>query len=138
MNVHDVAVELAARLTAADIRTYVGPPDSISVGPNGAAVIVMPELITYDQTYGRGSDSMTWPLLVLAGKVTDRLVLGRIGQFCDGSGDLSIKALLEATSTSYTSCDSVRVVSVQLDTVTWQGTDFQGALFELHIFGSGA
>lgn len=136
MNVKDVGQEIHDRLDTIDgLQTYLGPPGSVNVP---CAVVVMPELISFDQTYGRGSDRMTWPVLLLAGRVTERLVLDRIGIYCDGSGDSSVKAVLEDQSYTYTSCDSIRVVSVQLDTVTWGSTDFQGALFELDIFGSGA
>lgn len=135
MNVADVGAELQTQLnTIVGLRCYLGPPDSVSVP---AAVVAMPDEITYDRTYGRGADEMVWPVLLLAARVSDRNALERIGAYCDGSGTFSVKAVLENETAAYTAFDSVRVAKVQFDVVTWQGTDFQGALFELHIFGSG-
>ena len=131
-----VANEIAAHIRtipALSGRTDVGPTDQVNT-PN--AKIVLPELINFDQTYGRGSDRMTWPVLVLICKVDDRSLMSKVSEFCTGSGPKSIKTAIEG-GTAYTSCDSVRVTSVRLDVVTWQGIDFQGALFELDIFGSG-
>jgi hypothetical protein len=136
VNLKDVGQEIHDRLnTIEDLQTYLGPPGSVNVP---CAVVVLPELINYDETYARGADKITWPVLLLAGRVEERLVLDRIGIYCDGSGDSSVKAVLEDPAYTYTSCDSVHVTKVQLDIVTWKGTDFQGALFELSIFGSGA
>lgn len=133
MNLVDLANEIGAAISEGEIRTYIGPPNSISPP---CAVIVMPELITYSGTYQRGMDELTWPVLVLTGRVDDRTALSRVSKYCDGSGDESIKALIE--SFAYTACDSVFVATCALDVVTWQGIDYQGALFTLNIAGHGS
>lgn len=133
MNVNNVAHEISYAIKAGGIRTYVGPPESIS---EPCAVVVLPETITYSGTYSRGEDSMSWPILVLISRADDRTLMQRTGKYTDGSGANSIKALIE--SFAYTACDSVFVRQCQLDTVTWNGIDYQGALFTLDIVGTGS
>jgi hypothetical protein len=133
MNIAAVGQEIKVRLdTIKGLRAHLGPPDSVTPP---AAVVVLPEEVRYDAAYGRGTDAITWPILLLVGRVNDRGTLERISQFADGSGPMSVKAVLE--DHTYTSCDFVHVVRAQFDVVNWQGTDFQGVLFELSIAGSG-
>lgn len=134
MNVDDVAEEIVTQLdTIAGLRCHKGPPDSITP-PVG--VLVLPDSIDFDQTYGRGSDRITWPLLVVVARITDRTVLRDIGAYCDGSGASSVKAVLEAGA--YTAFDTLRVTRVEFDVLNWQNVDYQAAIFELDIFGQGS
>ncbi len=134
MNPDAIAVELTAALSEIDgLRTYKGPPDSVSVP---AGVVVLPTNVAFDQTYGRGSDKLIWPVLVLVGRPSDRTVMERISGYLDGSGSTSVKVALEGYA--YTTCDDVYVRGADVDIVTWQGTEFVGALFHLEIFGQGA
>lgn len=134
MNVLSVANELKTQLqTITTLNVYVGPVRSVTPP---AAVIVLPDNIQYDQTFGRGSDRMTWPILLLEGLSADENLVERIGQYANGSGATSIKAVIEAGT--YTSFHTVRVSSADFDTLTWEGIDYQAVLFELDIFGAGS
>jgi hypothetical protein len=132
--VDDVAGEIVTQLETIDgLRCHKGPPDSITPP---AGILVLPDSIDFDQTYGRGSDRITWPLLVVVGRVSDRTVMTRIGAYCDGSGARSVKAVVEAGT--YTAFDSLRVTRVEFDVLNWQNTDYHAAIFELDIFGQGS
>lgn len=138
MNVSDVAEEVQGRLATLDsvIATYVGSPKSVSVP---CAVVGWPEGVDYLGAYGRGMTRVTdWPVLLLAGKVDDRNAFARMGAWADDSSPDSVKTLLEDTTTPYTSCDVITVKSCGFDVITWQGQDFQGALFTIDVAGSGA
>jgi hypothetical protein len=129
-----VATEIATQLDTIDgLRVYGYPPDSISPP---AGVLSLPTDIDFDKTYGRGMDRLTWPLLVIVGKVTDRTVPERLYPYCSGSGESSVKAVLEAGT--YTALDMLRVTRAEPDVVNWHGTDYVGVVFELDIAGSGA
>jgi hypothetical protein len=101
-----------------------------------AAVVGWPEEITYDATYGRGMDTLTLPVIVVAGRPTDRQTVALLAKYADGSGAASVKAVVEAGS-AYTAFEAVRVTSVEFDVYTIGSVDYMGALFMLDIGGSG-
>lgn len=134
MNLADVMQEIADQLdTITGLRVFGFPPDRI-VPP--AAFVSWPDDLTFDETYGRGSDHMTLPVVVVEGRPSDRTSVLRLGAYCDGSGPASVKAVVE--SGTYTAFDTVRVMSAELDVVTIAGTDYIAALFSLDIAGQGA
>ena len=134
MILSDVMDELATQLgTISGLRVFGFPPDSV-VPP--AAIVTYPEQIDYDATYGRGADEMVLPLMVVVGKMSDRATRDLLSVYCDGSGDSSVKAVLE--DGTYTSFDSIRVASVAFDVVTIGGTGYLNAEFTLQIMGQGA
>ena len=134
MIIGDVMDEVAAQLdTITGLRVYGFPADSITPP---AAVLAYPDLVTFDQTYGRGMDRLTLPVLVIVGKVTARTSRDNLVPYADGSGTKSIKAVVEAGT--YTSCDTVRVVTADFDVIRVGGIDYAAAQFDLDITGSGA
>jgi hypothetical protein len=134
VDVDAVADELVAQLgKIVGLRVYKGPPDSVSVP---AAVVSLPERIQYQGAYRRGMNRITWPLVVLVARVSDRLVLTRLAEYCSSSGASSVAQVLEAGT--WTACDVVTVMQAETDVVTWQGTDYAALLFDLEIVGTGA
>jgi hypothetical protein len=134
MNLSDVMDEIAARLGAIKgLRVFAYPADSLS--PPAAAVLY-PDGITFDETYGRGMDRLTLPVLLVVGKPTDRSTRDRIAQYCDGSGPASVKAAVEAGDGA--AFDTVRVTGVEFPTATIGGTEYMAAMFDLDIAGQGA
>lgn len=134
MDLADVMDEVGDRLDLIDgLRVFRYPPPKI-VPP--AAVVSYPDTLTFDETYGRGMDRMTLPVVLVVGKVSDRTTRDRLGVYCHGSGPNSVKRVLESgTNTAF---DSVRVMSVEFDVVTIAGTDYMAAMFDLDISGQGA
>jgi hypothetical protein len=134
MNLSDVMDEVAARLSTIEgLRVFAYPADSLS--PPAAAVLY-PDGITYDETYGRGMDRMTLPVLVVVGKPYDRPTRDLIAAYCDGSGPRSVKAAVEAGDGA--SFDTVRVTGVEFPTATIAGTEYMAAMFDLDIAGAGS
>lgn len=127
--------EIGERLGTID-GLRVKPYWANSVAPP-AALVSLPDRIEYDQTYGRGSDSMDLEVLVLIGKASDRASRDKIARYANGSGEGSVKATLEATG--YETCDDVRVVSCEFGTEPIAGGGaYLVAVFQLNITGSGA
>lgn len=134
MILSDVMDELATQLdTIAGLRVFAYPPDSL-VPP--AAVVSYPNEYQFDNTYGRGSDVMHLPVMVVVGKTTDRVTRNLLSVYVDGSGAKSVKAVLEAGT--YTAFEVVHVASVAFDVVQIGGTDYLNAEFSLEITGSGS
>jgi hypothetical protein len=136
MNLSDVAEEVAARLDTIDgLRCFAYQPPSI-VPPAGIVLNPAPGDIEYDQTYGRGMDRMTLPVIVVVGRSAERSAQEDIRAYCDGSGTRSVKAVLE--SGTYTAFDHVRVATAGVDGVAIAGTEYLAALFDLDIVGQGS
>jgi hypothetical protein len=134
MDLAAVMDEVAARLaTIAGLRVFAYPPGSVEPP---AAVVSYPGDYTFDGGYARGMDRMTLPVVIVVGKPTDRSTRTRIAAYVAGSGASSIKALLDGDG--YTSCDSVRAVSIEFDVEPVGGGDHLTAVFELDIVGQGA
>lgn len=133
MNLAQVMDEVAAALGTIDgLRVHAYPATSVTPP---AAVVLMPRRYTYDETYGRGSDRITLPVAVMAGRATERGARDALAGYLAGGGPGSVKAAIEQfPGRSY---DSVRVVDVDIDVFTEAGVDYWGAVFELDIYGTG-
>jgi len=134
MNLANVMDAVSNRLdTIAGLRCFAYPTAKLTPP---AAIVSYPETVTFDETYGRGMDRMTLPVVVVAGKVSDRSARNALGAYCDGTGAASFKAVLE--SGAYSAFHTVRVAGIEFDTVTIAGTDYIAAMFSLDISGSGS
>jgi hypothetical protein len=134
MNVADVMDELATQLdTITGLRVHAYLADSISAP---AAVVGLPETYTFDETYGRGTDRIQLPVMALVGKVSDRTVPARLGQYMDGSGSASFKQVLE--SGTYTAFDTCRVMNAETDVITVAQVEYWAATFNVDIVGDGS
>lgn len=134
MNLADVMDEIAARLnTISTLRVFPYPADAVT---DPAAIVLYPDEITFDETYGRGMDRISLPVLVVLGKPHDRSTRDRVVRYCNGSGADSVKAALETGTT--TAFDTIRVESIEFGIRTIGGTDYAGAEFTLDIAGRGA
>lgn len=133
MNLVDVRREVVERLdTISGLRCHMTMP--LKVTP--PAAWTAPETITFDATYGRGSDEMELSVVVVIGRASERSAHDDLAAYCDGSGARSVKAVLE--SGTYTAFDLVRVVSAEFDVVTIAQVDYLAALFDLAIAGPGS
>jgi hypothetical protein len=129
----DVMQEVADRLDAIEgLRVHPSPPGKVTPP---AAVVSYPETYTFDETYGRGMDRLSLPLVVVVGRPVDRSTRDALAAYCKGSGAASVKAVLE--SGTYSAFDVLRVESIDFDVVSIGGTEYMAALFTLDIAGSG-
>lgn len=134
MDLNDVCDQVAARLKTLDgVRVYDHPTDQVTVP---AAVVPVPEDITYDATYGRGMDRITLPVILVVARVSNRAARQKVGEFASGSGERSIKAVLE--SGTYTAFDDIRVSRADFDVVTVGTADYLAAVFTCDIAGRGS
>ncbi|MFI7677872.1 hypothetical protein [Actinophytocola sp. NPDC049390] len=136
MDVQAVAEEIAGKADAIDGLRAFGYP--IDHPPLPCAVVVLPDEVTYDQTYGRGSDRMTVPLFVFVPRSPDRVAADALAAYLSGSGAKSIKAAVDSTdSNTYTSCDEVTVTRAVTGSYTYNNKDVYGAEFTVDIAGRG-
>ncbi|MEU5938641.1 hypothetical protein ABZ807_05535 [Micromonospora sp. NPDC047548] len=136
MNLEAVAVDLSTALkTITGLRV---PPWGVEKITPPAAIIALPERITYDGTYGRGSDQYPdLTVVVLVGKPAERSARKAVAAYADGSGPKSVKEAIEAHT--YSSCDSVRVAWAEFDEARYNaGGPYLAAIFHLDITGKGA
>lgn len=136
MNVSDVATEVANRLDSIEgLRCFAYQPPSITP-PAGIVLNPSPGDIRYDQTYGRGMDRLTLPVLIVAGRASERSAQRAIRAYLNGSGPRSVKAALETGE--YTSLHTICVTTSGVDGVAFAGTEYLAALFDLDITGQGS
>lgn len=138
MNIEDVAAELEAALRTVP-GLHVAPWGVEQVQGAATAVVDSPERIAFDQTYGRGVDTLEdWQIFVLAPKTNDRTSLRQLARFAAGAGPTSVKAALE--SYTYTKCDpdGLHVVWAEFDHARYAGSDYLALIFHLNITGGGA
>lgn len=133
MNIDLVMTEIADQLrTIPKLRVSDHPVDTVNP-PH--ALVSLPE-INFDETYGRGTDRYTLPVILAIGKVTNRAARANLAPFVAGSGASSFKQVLEAGD--YESFDDVRVPGVTFDVITFAAVDHICATFLLDIYGDGA
>lgn len=133
MNLGDVMDEIGAAVATIDgVRVFPYSADRI-IPP--AALVVWPDEITYDTAMRRGGDRHTVPLWLVVGKLDARTTRDALSQYIDGAGDASVKAAVD--DGTYTACDSVRVMSATVQSVSIAGVDYLAAHFLLDVIGSG-
>lgn len=134
MNLASVMDAIAERLDTIDgLRVFGWPVGTLT--PPGA-VVGYPVDGTYDESYGRGADSMVIPVVVVVGRVSERASRDLLAAYADGSGTRSIKAVLEGGE--YTVFDTIRVQWPDFDTYTVAGVDYLSAVFDVSVFGQGS
>jgi len=135
VNLDAVMTEIADRLEAIPgLRVSDGPVDTITP-PH--AVVSLPE-VTFDMTYGRGSDRYTLPVVLAVGKVSNRASRTNVAPYVAGSGDHSVKQVLEDETTPYVAFYTLRVQTIEFDVIAWNAIDYLTATFILDITGSGS
>ncbi len=134
VNLATVMDEVAALLEqVTGLRVYPYPPPSINAP---AGYVSYPRSIDYDQTYGRGTDQYTdLPIVLLAGKATDRSARDTVAGWCAGSGPDSIKQLLEEHK--WVGCDDLTIATCEFDVELLAGIPYLQAMFKATIEGPG-
>lgn len=107
------------------LRVYDYQTDNVAVP---AAVVGLPDELTYDHTMQRGKDQAVFPVYVLVGKVSDRAARDKLAAYCDGTGaaSVSVKAALDGIGGNVT-----RVESVTFGQVTVGGVEYLAAIFQV-------
>ncbi len=136
MDIALVRSGLADNATAIEgLRTFAYIPDS-AVPP----VFFVGEVeITFDRTFGRGMDELQIRCRVLVSAADDRSGQAALDGYLTGSGELSIKAALEAERTLDGACDDLHVMRV----IGYGKYDlgdlaYLGAEFVVRVIGEGS
>ena len=134
MNVYEVQTDLASALRSIEgLNVFPFWVDRITAP---AAVVAWPDPYTFDTTMGRGSDTATFPVVVLVGKADAESSAIELGAYCNGSGDRSVKAVIEAyAATAY---DVAVVESVEFAVTSVAGVEYLAATFQITVTGQGA
>ena len=132
MNLAAIRAGLKTRLaTISGLRTYDTIPDSFTAP---AAIVGMPTLISYDATFNRSHDKLTFPIRVLVTKATDRAAQERLEPYLDGTGSTSIKTAIEGDPTLGGAAALVRVLNAQgLGVYDVAGIPYLGAEFTVEV-----
>lgn len=139
MDIMAVMTEVDTRLkTITGMRTTAIGADAAVQTP--AAVQYLPDRIDFDQTYGRGVDTVTdLAVVVFLGKANLRNAIKAVAPYIAGSGAKSIKAKLDSAITPYTSCSDFQVVWAEVDYgARLAGTTYLAAIFHCNFTGPGA
>lgn len=134
MNIAAVMDAVSTRLsTIAGLRCHAHPVGSVTPP---AAVVSYPDEYKYDETYGRGMDRMTLPVVLVVGKVVDRSARNALSAYAAGAGLSSVKRVLE--SGTYSAFHTIRVSEAEFDVVSIAAVDYIAATFGLDIAGQGS
>ena len=110
MTVSAIRTGLATRLaTISGLRTSAYVPDD----PNPPVAIVIPQAVTFDSTFARAMDEYEFSILVLVGRVSDRMAQSNMDAYCNPSGASSIKAAVEGDKTLGGAAFDCRVTSIR-------------------------
>ena len=102
-----IATNLA---TITGLRTSATVPDQISP----PIAVVMPASINYDLAFARsGGDEHEFSVMVIVGRVDERMAQNKLDAFCSGTGSQSIKAAIESNRTLSGQAFDCRVTSLR-------------------------
>jgi hypothetical protein len=139
VNIVDVAEELALKLGGIPgVRAAAWDSDTVTPGKGAAALVSLPEQVNYDATYGRGQDTFTVEFMLLVNRSDMRTATRKVASYARGSGVDSVKVAVDSSDTNeYQSCDDVRVMSCEFDSVQVGATVYLAVIFTASIAGSG-
>lgn len=134
MLLSDVMDDLGQALeTISGLRVF--PYWARSVHPP-AAIVAWPDPLNYDATMGRGSDRCEMLVMLVVGNVDSRSSRNELAAFLDGSGDRSVKRVIEShIPFAY---DSARVQRANVAVMTIAAVEFLSATFHVDVIGKGA
>jgi len=102
-----IATNLA---TVSGLRTSATVPDQISP----PIAVVMPLSIEYDLAFARsGGDQHEFSVMVIVGRVDERMAQNKLDAYCSGTGAQSIKAAIESDKTLGGNAFTCRVTSLR-------------------------
>jgi hypothetical protein len=95
-SITNIRTGLATRLaTITGLRTAATMPDL----PNPPVAIVIPDNISFDDTFRRGMDTLTFRIFLVVGRADERTAQNSLDAFCATSGATSVKAAVEGDRT---------------------------------------
>lgn len=102
------------------------------------AALILSGPIVFDETMARGSDLLTFEVLLLVAEPTAELAAEDLDPYLNGSGATSVKAALESDGTAITGVDFVNVPQVtEYGDVQYAGKQYLGARFQVEVNADG-
>lgn len=125
--IDDMRTRLATNLaTISGLRTAGELPDN----PNPPIGIVSLRNIQYDGAFGKGLAVYNFVVTVIVGRASERIAQRRLNDYCDNTGNTSVKTAIESDKTLAGNAFDVRVVSldnignIQLNEATYLAAEF--------------
>lgn len=132
----EVRAEIAAALRTIPSlagRTYGW--DQAKVSPP-AAIVDLPPSGTFDETYGRGMDLISYTFMVVVGKPSDQASADRLSAYLSGTGPESVKRAVDGFD--YQSGAEVTVQSWETVVATLADVSYLAVQFTAEAGGKGA
>jgi len=127
MTIDGLRIGLATNLaTIPGLRTSAEIPDN----PSPPIAIVQLRTVEYDQAFQRGMSVYTFLVTVIVGRSAEREAQRRLNDYCDNSGESSVKVAIESDRTLDGEAFDCRVVSMdnignlQLGDATYLAAEF--------------
>jgi hypothetical protein len=131
----DEVMDEVARVmqTITGLRVFAYPVATLSAP---AGYVSYPQSVDFDETYQRGTDQYTdLPIVLLAGKPTEKSSRDTIAAWVASTGPRSIKAAMEAHR--WETCDDLTVTSAEFDVESVGGVPYLAAMFKATVVGPG-
>lgn len=113
---------------------YARPGGTINL----PAAIVLAGPIVFDETMGRGADTLTFEIVLLVAESTPELAQEQLDPYMDGDGETSVKGVVESEDTLGGLVDWVRVTGVNdYGDIEYSGKRYLGARFPVEVSASG-
>lgn len=132
-SISDLRAGLATNLaTVSGLRTSATVPDQI----NPPIAVVMPASITYDTAFARtGGDEYEFTVMVIVGRVDERMAQNKLDAYCSGTGSQSIKAAIESNRTLGGKAFDCRVTTLRnYNQVTVGDVTYLAAQFAVQVY----
>jgi hypothetical protein len=123
---------LAAQLaTIRGLRTAATVPDN----PAPPVAVIVPVNVEYDTSFGRGTDTYTFSVLLIVGRMSERAAQTTLDAYINPTGATSIKAAINADPTLGGACQSARVTNmVNYGSLIVGDTEYLSADFQITIY----
>lgn len=115
-------------------RTFAWPVSPVQ--PN-SAIVGYPARGKFDETYGRGTDTLEAAVVLILGPVTAKQTKDQVAKYLNDDSPEYIPTLLDGDEDDYESCDGVRVADYEMDTYTIGAADHLAIVFVLAVTGPG-
>ena len=116
-----------------DLRAYDIMPDQIT--PPCAVVGQLD--FTFDINNSRGLDQANLDIYVIVGRFSERAAQNRLDKYLQGSGEYSIKAMIEKNKTLDGACNTLRITSAESGTYLSGDVEYLSYRYRLTIWGQG-
>ncbi|NDE71764.1 MAG: hypothetical protein EB054_03530 [Actinobacteria bacterium] len=132
MTVSTVRDNLKTQLSSiSGLRIYDTVPDSINVP---AAVVGMLDM-DFDATMNRGYDRATLDVILITGRMSERSAQNTLDTYLSGSGNSSIKTVVEANKTLSGAVQTLRVTAATSGSIQVSGIDYLAYRFRVELIG---